>query len=99
MLDPHRGTIDGWLDAEPAITAVKVLARLRTRHPDRLADIHLRTVQRAVKVWREEQAKRVLRCGTEALKAMTATAAIVPGPLPWAYGDGPGTEELGSIRR
>ena len=99
MLDPHRGAIDGWLDAEPAITAVEVLARLKARHPDRFTDVHLRTVQRAVKVWREEQAKRVIRCGTEVLGAVTAGAIVVPGPSPWAHGDGPGTEALGSIRR
>ena len=43
MLDPHRGTIEEWLDAEPAITAVDVLARLKARDPDRFADAHLRT--------------------------------------------------------
>ena len=99
MLDPLRGAIDGWLDAEPAITAVEVLARLKAGHPDRFTDAHLRTIQRAVKVWREEQAKRVIRCGTEALEAVTTTPTVGPGPSPWAQGDGPGPAALGSIRR
>ena len=84
MLDRHRDAVAGWLDAEPAITAVEVLARLKEYRPDRFTDIHLRTVQRAVKVWQKEQAKRVVRCGAETLEAMTATATIVPvGPRGW----------------
>ncbi len=37
------------------MTAVALLAWLKERHPDRFADIHLRTTQRLVKAWRAEQ--------------------------------------------
>jgi ribonuclease BN (tRNA processing enzyme) len=74
-LDPHRSEIDGWLDSEPAITAVEVLARLRARYPDRFTEKHLRSTQRLVKAWRADQAKRVIRCGTAALEATIATVA------------------------
>ena len=97
MLDPHRGTIETWLDAEPAITAVDVLARLRACHPDRFAETHLRTIQRMVKTWREEQAKRVIRCGTEALKAVSTTATPSPMPSPRAHGDGIGDGAFGNV--
>lgn len=72
-LDPHRSEIDGWLDSEPAITAVEVLARLRARHPDRFTEKHLRSTQKLVRAWRADQAKRVIRCGTAALEATIAT--------------------------
>ena len=72
-LDPHRSEIDAWLDAEPAITAVEVLARLRTRYPDRFTAKHLRSTQQMVRAWRTDQAKRVIRSGTAALEAAIAT--------------------------
>ena len=67
MLDPHRAEIKAWLEAQPEMTAVAVLARLRERHPERFADVHLRTTQRLVKAWRAEQAKRMIRLGATAL--------------------------------
>jgi hypothetical protein len=78
MLDAHRGEIDVWLDAEPAITAVEVLARLRARHPDRFTEKHLRTAQRMVRAWRADQATRLIQSGTAALEAAMATAAPAP---------------------
>jgi hypothetical protein len=78
-LDPHRDEIDGWLDSEPAITAVQVLERLRARYPDRFAEKHLRTTQRLVRSWRADQAMRVIRSGTAALEA--TIAAVTPAPF------------------
>lgn len=77
-LDPHRSEIDAWLDAEPAITAVEVLARLTTRYPDRFTAKHLRSTQKMVRAWRTDQAKRVIRSGTAALEA--AIASVEPDP-------------------
>ena len=77
-LDPHRSEIDAWLDAEPAITAVEVLARLTTRYPDRFTAKHLRSTQKMVRAWRTDQAKRVIRSGTAALEAAIATAEPEP---------------------
>jgi hypothetical protein len=77
-LDPHRSEIAGWLDAEPAITAVEVLARLTTRYPDRFTAKHLRSTQKMVRAWRTDQAKRVIRSGTTALEAAIATAEPAP---------------------
>ena len=77
-LDPHRSEIDAGLDAEPAITAVEVLARLTTRYPDRFTAKHLRSTQKMVRAWRTDQAKRVIRSGTAALEAAIATAEPEP---------------------
>ena len=49
MLDPHHAEIEAWLEAQPETTAVAVLARLKERHPERFADVHLRTTQRLVR--------------------------------------------------
>jgi hypothetical protein len=89
MLDPHRIEIDGWLDADPAMTAVDVLKRLKALHPDRFTDNHLRTTQRMVKARRADQAKRVIRCGTAALSALVAEDAAAPAPPPWVHRDLP----------
>lgn len=78
MLDPHRDEINAWLDAEPAITAVDVLARLKAGYPDRFTDTHLRTTQRMVRTWRADQAKRIIRRGTAALESAMATVTSPP---------------------
>ena len=60
MLDEVQDQIRAWLDGEPTISALEVLRRLRLTHPDRFSDRHLRTVQRAVKAWRGQQARRII---------------------------------------
>jgi hypothetical protein len=47
---------------------------MKTLHPDRFRDKHARTVQRAVKRWRAEQAHRII---TESAAAI-APAAVRP---------------------
>jgi hypothetical protein len=78
MLDPHRVEIEGWLDAEPMITAVDVLTRLKARYPDSFTENHLRTAQRMVKAWRADQAKHIIHQGTAALQAAMGT--VTPPP-------------------
>jgi len=48
------------LDLEPTVSAIEGLSRLRSEQPERFSDKHLRTVQRAVKVWRSQQARRII---------------------------------------
>ena len=60
MLEEVQDQIRAWLDGEPTISALEVLKRLRLTHPDRFSDRHLRTVQRAVKAWRGQQARRII---------------------------------------
>ena len=75
LLDPYRADIETWLEAQPAMTAVEVLARLKQRHPDMFTDNHLRTTQRTVKAWRALEAKKIIR---------SATAELVLTPGEWA---------------
>jgi hypothetical protein len=74
MLDEHEGRIRAWIDAEPTLSAQAVLARLIAAAPAQFAENHLRTLQRAVKAWRGEIARNLVRDG-----ALTLTAApVVP---------------------
>ncbi len=60
LLDEVRERIIGWLDAQPALTGVAVLERLREIDPDRFRPEHVRTVQRFVKMRRAAMAREVL---------------------------------------
>ena len=52
MLDAVRDQLLAWLEAQPALTAVATLDRLREMHPDRFITEHLRTMQRFIRVRR-----------------------------------------------
>jgi len=60
MLDDLREPIGAWLSEEPGLPAIAILERIKILHPDRFTDQHARTVQRAVKRWRAEQARRII---------------------------------------
>ncbi len=54
-------TIEGWLIAEPAVSANDLMDRLATMIPDLYATkSQLRTLQRRVKTWRTEWAKEMV---------------------------------------
>lgn len=53
--------VDGWLNAEPAVSAKELMARLAAMVPDVYASkSQLRTLQRRVKAWRAERAKEMI---------------------------------------
>jgi hypothetical protein len=60
MLEPFEAQIREWLEAEPALPAATVLQRLMAGHPTRFTEKHLRTVQRAVKAWRTQAARKII---------------------------------------
>ena len=60
MLDAVRDQLLTWLEAQPALTAVAALERLRALYRDRFTADHLRTVQRFMKVRRLTMAREVL---------------------------------------
>lgn len=84
MLDDVHDQILAWLNREPATSAASILARLKVAYPERFTDNHLRTLQRAVKVWRGQQARRIiLESSTvigSAAHATQPTDLIVPPP-------------------
>ena len=53
--------VEGWLIAEPAVSAKALMERLATLVPDAYASkAQLRTLQRRVKAWRAERAKEMI---------------------------------------
>ena len=53
--------VEGWLIAEPAVSAKTLMERLATLVPDAYASkAQLRTLQRRVKAWRAERAKEMI---------------------------------------
>jgi hypothetical protein len=53
--------VEGWLQAEPDVTAKALMQRLREQFPDVYpTGAQLRTLQRRVQLWRNEQVKRLI---------------------------------------
>ena len=53
--------MEGWLQAEPDVTAKALMQRLREQFPDAYpTGAQLRTLQRRVQLWRNEQVKRLI---------------------------------------
>jgi hypothetical protein len=75
VLDAVRDQIIAWLECDPALTAVDVLGRLKAVG---FTDRHLRTVQRSVKAWRSQAARRVIAESAAAIVPLPSS--IVPSP-------------------
>ena len=75
MLDDLREQIGAWLAEEPGLPAIAILERIKTLHPDRFTDKHERTVQRAVKRWRAEQAHRIITESAATLAGVAVRSA------------------------
>jgi hypothetical protein len=71
MLDDVHDQIGAWLDAEPTLSGVGVLMRLKEVDAAKFTDKHLRTVQRAVKAWRRHQARRLITDGAAVIAPRT----------------------------
>jgi len=71
MLDDMHEQIPAWVVEAPGVTATEILQRLKAMHPDRFTDKHERTVQRAVKQWRAQEARRIIVEGTAVTKRWT----------------------------
>jgi hypothetical protein len=84
MLDEVQDRIRAWLDGEPTLSGLDVLGRLKLIRPDRFNDRHLRTVQRAVKAWRGQQARRII---AEAAAEIVPQNRVADRVLPDRYAD------------
>jgi hypothetical protein len=60
---------------EPGVTGIEILRRIKALHPGRVTDKHARTVQRAVKRWRAQAARRII---VESAVALGDTTAVRP---------------------
>ena len=93
MLDAVRDQLLTWLEAQPALTAVAALDRLRTLHPDQFTADHLRTMQRFMKVRRLAMAREVLLGPLPTGKA-TVPSIMAADNAAWADDD---TKSPGNI--
>ncbi|WP_157267150.1 hypothetical protein [Azohydromonas aeria] len=86
MLDKYEAQIRQWLAVQPGITAVDVLQRLLDIAPaGTFASKHLRTVQRALEIWRAEAVRQWIdqcRWGVDSLDFPVQEAIQAPGNIP-----------------
>src|SRR5246127_1516551 len=59
-LDPHVALIEGWLAAEPQLTAIAIVGRLADLHPDQFDKKQHSIVQRLLRAWRRTAAPRLI---------------------------------------
>jgi hypothetical protein len=79
MLDEVQDQICAWLDGKPSLSGLEVLGRLKLIRPDRFGDRHLRTVQRAVKARRSQQARRII---AESIAVIDPQSRVADRALP-----------------
>ena len=78
LLDPHVERLEAWLAAEPHLTAVAIVGRLREAGTDGIGSHQLRTLQRFVQSWRAKTAKLLID-GAEATMTIEPSAAAPAG--------------------
>lgn len=93
MLDPHLATIEGWLAAEPQITALSIVGRLGEIAPTTFSETQLSIVQRLLRSLRRKAAATAL-AATTAVPASTA-ACVQPGPVDGAACGGHSAQPTG----
>jgi hypothetical protein len=59
-LDPHVALIEGWLAAEPQLTAIAIVGRLADLNPDQFGKKQHSIVQRLLRVLRKSAAQRLI---------------------------------------
>jgi hypothetical protein len=83
-LDPHVGTIEAWLAAEPQLTAIAIVARLSEKHPNQFGTRQHSIVQRLLKVLRRTAAEKLIT-----QEPPGATGALGPGAVDGSGYGGP----------
>ena len=59
-LDPHVALIEGWVAAEPQLTAIAIVGRLADLHPDQFGNKQHSIVQRLLRALRKSVAQRLI---------------------------------------
>ena len=85
--------LKAWFDEEPGITGAALLERLQQRHAGAYPDHLIRTVQRRVKVWRQERARALV------LDLAAATGVGAVGSATWGSALGSASAATASNRR
>jgi len=77
-LDPHIATIEGWLAAQPQLTALAIVGRPSERYPEQFGTRQHSIVQRLLRALRRKAAEQLV--AQEPL-GDTTTAAPWPGSV------------------
>jgi hypothetical protein len=85
-LDPHIATIEGWLAAQPQLTALAIVGRLSERYPEQFGTRQHSIVQRLLRALRRKAAEQLV--AQEPL-GDTTTAASWPGSVDGSGNVGP----------
>src|ERR1700736_1730419 len=85
-LDPHIATIEGWLAAQPQLTALAIVGRLSERYPEQFGTRQHSIVQRLLRALRRKAAEQLV--AQEPL-GDTTTAAPWPGAVDGSAHVGP----------
>jgi hypothetical protein len=85
MLDPHVATIEGWLAAEPQLTALAIVGRLSATFPEQFCKKQHSIVQRLLRVLRKKAAERLM---AEMTLSMPTAAALLAGAVDGAACNG-----------
>ena len=79
-LDPHLALIEGWLAAEPWLTAIAIVGRLAELHPDQFGNKQHSIVQRLLRALRKSTAQRLLvETAAEGIRERRAAPGAVDG--------------------
>ena len=85
MLDPHVATIEGWLAAEPQLTALAIVGRLSEAYPEQFCTKQHSMVQRLLRALRRKAAERLM---AETSPSASTSSALWPGAVDGAACDG-----------
>jgi len=77
-LDPHVALIEGWLAAEPQLTAIAIVGRLAELHPDQFGKKQHSTVQRLLRALRKS-AGFIAEAATDEYKNVAQPPGAVDG--------------------
>jgi len=95
-LDPHVAAIEGWLAAEPQLTALAIVGRLSERHPEQFGKKQHSIVQRLLKALRRKAAERLI---AEVAPSPATIAVPLPGSVDGSGYEGPDPPTAPPIER
>jgi len=78
-LDPHVATIEGWLAAEPQLTALAIVGRLSEKHPAQFGPRQHSIVQRLLKALRKNAVERLIAQEPRGARATASSRGAVDG--------------------
>jgi hypothetical protein len=78
MLDPHVATIEGWLAAEPQLTALAIVGRLSEAFPEQFCTKQHSIVQRLLRALRRKAGERLM---AETCPSASISSALLPAAV------------------